>query len=335
MPQPDSPPVAPSPRLLDRVRNVARALHYSPRTEEAYVQWVRRCVLFHRKRHPKDMGVAEINAFLTHLATEHHVAASTQGQALSALLFLYRKVLEIELPRIDDVVRARRPTRLPVVLSRAEVRALLAHLDGISRLIAAMLYGTGLRLLECLNLRLQEVDFDQGGVVVREPKGRRARTTMLPTAMEADLRSQIETVQDLLAGDRAANRPGVSLPDAIDRKYPGASLEMAWQYVFPAPRYSRDPRTGLVRRHHLHESIPQRAVVRAVRRAGIRKHATCHTLRHSFATHLLESGTDIRTIQQLLGHRDVKTTMVYTHVIERSGGLGVVSPFDRLEGRRE
>jgi integron integrase len=325
------PPSPKPPRLLDRVVAAIRARHYSSRTEEAYVQWIRRFILFHGKRHPRDMGVVEINAFVSDLAVRHHVAASTQNQALSALLFLYREVLRKPLPRVGQIVRARRPKRLPVVLSTAEVQSVLGHLKGVPLLVCSLLYGSGLRLLECLRLRVQDVDLDLGQIAVREPKGRRARTTMVPIALVEPLRRQIEAARSLLDTDRAAGLPGVSLPDAIERKYPTASLKLAWQYVFPASQPAVDSRTGRRCRHHLHESVVQRAMTEAVRASRLRKHATCHTLRHSFATHLLLSGTDIRTIQQLLGHQDVRTTMVYTHVIGRAGGLGATSPLDRIE----
>jgi len=321
------------PSLLGEVRRTMTAKHYARRTEEAYVSWVRRYMRFHGMRHPREMGVEEINRFLSHLATRGGVSSSTQNQALSALLFLYRHVLEMPLPRIDDIVRARRPRRLPVVLSVAEVSSVLARMDGLPRLVCSLLYGAGVRLLECLRLRVQDVDFDTGQIVVRRPKGRWARTTILPVALEPELRGQVEASRRLLDEDLAAGRPGVSLPEAIARKYRSAPLQPAWQYLFPAPELSRDPRSGQRLRHHLHESVVQRAMTRAVREAGIQKHATCHTLRHSFATHLLQSGSDIRTIQKLLGHRDVRTTMIYTHVIGRTGGFGAVSPLDRLGTR--
>jgi len=317
----------PAPRLLDRLRAALRVRHYSLRTEQSYAHWVRRFVLFHGKRHPDEMGEPEINAFLSTLATDGRVAASTQNQALSALLFLYRHVLEKPFPEMPSLVRARRPARLPVVLAREEVRRVLAHLGGEARLVATLLYGSGLRLLEALRLRVKDVDLSRNEILVRDGKGQKDRVTMLPAALKPDLAAHLRAVR--AAHDRELDRGGgdVHLPDAIRLKYPGAAKSWPWQYVFPAARESADPRGGEVRRHHLAETHVQRAVKRAVERAGVTKHASCHTLRHSFATHLLEAGYDIRTIQELLGHRDVATTMIYTHVLN-SGGRGVKSPLD-------
>lgn len=319
------------PRLLDRVRDALRARHYSRRTEEAYTAWIRRYILFHGKRHPAEMGAVELTQFLTSLAVQGQVAASTQNQALSALLFLYREVLGHEVPWLDDLVYAKRPRRLPVVLTRDEVRTLLDHLQGVSRLMALLLYGAGLRVLECARLRVKDVDFARNQVIVRAGKGDKDRVTMLPAAVKADLARRLDHVRRQYEQDRRRGAGWVELPGALLRKYPNTGREWGWQWVFPATRIYVDRVTGQRRRHHLHETVLQRAVRDAVRRAGIGKHATCHTLRHSFATHLLEDGHDIRTVQELLGHRDVSTTMIYTHVLNRGPGA-VRSPADRLSG---
>jgi integron integrase len=321
----DAPPEAP--RLLDRVRAAIRARHYSRRTEAAYTHWVRKFVLFHGKRHPADMGEAEITVFLTHLAVRARVSASTQNQALSALLFLYRDVLRRDLEWLDGIVRAKRPARLPVVLSRREVVALLSGLRGTPWLMASLLYGSGLRLLECCQLRVKDVDFDRCEITVRDGKGRKDRATLFPNRLHGPLAAHLERVSQLHAADLREGAGSVELPAALEHKYPRAPWDWAWQWVFPATRPYRDPATGRRRRHHLHESVLQRAVREAALRARIAKPASCHSLRHSFATHLLESGYDIRTIQELLGHRDVSTTMIYTHVLNR-GGRGVWSPLD-------
>jgi len=313
--------------LLDQVRHAIRARHYSRRTEKAYVGWVRRFVLFHGKRHPAELGGPEVTAFLSHLAVERRVSASTQNQALSALLFLYREVLRQDLPWLDGVVRAKRPVRLPVVLTRQEVRAVLGELTGLPWLMSSLLYGAGLRVLECCRLRVKDLDVTRGELTVRDGKGRKDRITMLPGTVKGPLIAQLERVRGQHGRDLRAGAGIVALPFALARKYPGAGRQLAWQWVFPATRLHRDRETGQLRRHHLHESVPQRAFKEAVRRAGLAKHATCHSLRHSFATHLLEDGYDIRTIQELLGHRDVSTTMIYTHVLNR-GGRGVRSPLD-------
>ena len=318
-------------RLLDQVRDAIRVPHYSIRTEDAYVGWAKRFILFHRKKHPSAMGADEVNAFLTHLATEGNVSASTQAQALSALLFLYKHVLDDPLPWLDDLVRARRARRLPAVLTRQEVRLLLGAMTGTPRLVASVLYGGGLRLLEALRLRVKDVDFAASLLIVRDGKGSKDRRTMLPEDLRQSLRSQIEQARRIHCRDLAEGLGEVWLPDALQRKYANAAREFAWQYVFPAGRISVDPRSGFRRRHHLEESAVQRAVTLAVRAAGIEKHAGCHTLRHSFATHLLEDGHDIRTIQELLGHAGVKTTMIYTHVLQRAGGRGIRSPLDTLD----
>jgi len=320
----------PPPRLLDRLRAAVRARHYSLRTEEAYVGWVRRYVLFHGKRHPDELGEAEINAFLTDLAVTRKVSASTQNQALSALLFLYRDVLGKSVESLGDVVRARRPARLPVVLTAAEVKAVLSRLEDEPRLVATLLYGSGMRLMEALRLRVKDVDFALNQILVRDGKGQKDRRTMLPASLAEPLRLHLAHVKSLHDADLRSHLGETWLPDALAKKYPAASRQWAWQYVFPAPGLSTDPRTGKTGRHHLHESTVQKAVKEAVRQAGIMKLASCHTLRHSFATHLLEGGYDIRTIQELLGHRDVGTTMIYTHVLNKAGGRGVRSPLDAL-----
>lgn len=317
------------PRLLDQVRARLRVKHYSRRTEQAYVGWIRRFILANGKRHPRDMGGPEVEAFLTQLATRHHVAAGTQNQALSALLFLYREVLGQKLPWLDKVTRAKRPRRLPVVLTRHEVRRLLDRLDGRQWLMTALLYGSGLRVMECVRLRVKDVDFSRLDITVREGKGNKDRHVPLPRMLVAPLRDQMAAARLLHRSDLTAGFGAVYLPHALGRKYPNAAREWAWQYVFPAARRSRDPRSGEIRRHHLDEKVLQRAVRKARMAAGIDKPASCHTLRHSFATHLLEDGKDIRTIQELLGHKDVATTQIYTHVLNR-GGLGVLSPLDAM-----
>jgi integron integrase len=318
------------PRLLDRLRDAIRVRHYSIRTEEAYAQWVRRFILFHNKRHPSAMGAEEVNAFLTHLAVEGHVAASTQAQALSALLFLYRHVLDDQLPWLGDLVRARKPRRLPVVLTREEVRAILGRLDGPPRLVASLLYGAGLRLMEGLRLRVKDLDTVARLIVVRGGKGDKDRRTMLPPSLIEPLQEHLRRVRRIHQSDLEEGYGRVWLPHALERKYMEANREWSWQYVFPAANRSRDPRDGAVRRHHLDETTVQKAVRGALRVAGIARAASCHTFRHSFATHLLEDGYDIRTIQELLGHSDVKTTMIYTHVLNQTGGRGVRSPLERL-----
>jgi len=315
------------PKLLDRVRIAIRARHYSPRTEKAYVGWIKRYIFFHQKRHPNEMGEVEIRAFLADLATCRRVSASTQNQALSAILFLYRDVLERELAWMDGVVRPRRPVRLPVVLTREEVQAILSHLQGTPWIMASLLYGAGLRLMECCRLRVKNVDFARQEILVRDGKGRKDRVTMLPCLVRGPLAAHLDRVLARHVTDLREGMGSVELPDALATKYPAAAREWAWQWVFPASRPYLDRDTGEYRRHHLHESVLQRAVKEAVRRAGIPKPASCHSLRHSFATHLLEAGYDIRTIQELLGHRDVATTMIYTHVLNR-GGRGVRSPLD-------
>ncbi|HUI26338.1 MAG TPA: integron integrase [Candidatus Kryptonia bacterium] len=311
------------------MRAAIRTRHYSYRTEEAYVGWIKRFILFHRKRHPAEMGKAEIEQFLTALAIERHVAASTQNQALGALLFLYKDVLERDPGWLDDVVRAKRPQRLPVVLTRPEVEALLRALDGTCLIMALLLYGSGLRLTECLRLRVKDIDFVRAEILVREGKGNKDRVTMLPVAVKEPLTRHLARVHRLHERDMKAGFGRVQLPDALARKYPNANHDWGWQWVFPAARICTDPRFGPPQRYHLHESVPQRAIRYAARKSGIVKPVGPHTLRHSFATHLLLAGYDIRTVQELLGHRDVKTTMIYTHVLNR-GGHGVQSPADHL-----
>jgi integron integrase len=320
---------APKPRLLDRVREAIAAKHYSHRTEKAYIHWIKRYIFFHGKRHPVEMGAPEVTAFLTSLAVHENVAASTQNQALSALLFLYREVLGVELPWLDDVIRAKRPQHLPVVLTREEVRAVLQRLDGVPRLMALLLYGAGLRLLECCHLRVKDIDFATNQIVIRDGKGRKDRVTMLPAAVKAALITHLERAREQHQTDLRHGAGWVELPNALTRKCPDAGRDWGWQWVFPATRFHVERLTGQRRRHHLHESVLQRAVKDAVRGAGIAKQATCHTFRHSFATHLLEESHDIRTVQELLGHSDVSTTMIYTHVLNR-GPAGVRSPADRM-----
>lgn len=318
-----------SPKLLEQVQTKLRVKHYSIRTERAYLDWVKRYILFHQKKHPAKMGAPEVEAFLSHLAVEGNVAASTQNQAKSALLFLYREVLEIDLPWLDNVTKARVPQRLPVVLTHTEVKALLDRLEGTPWLMASLLYGAGLRLLECVRLRVKDIEFERGELIVRDGKGQKDRVTMLPAMLAEPLRAHLARVKRLHEEDLAAGHGDVYLPNALARKYPNAGKMWGWQYAFPANRLSVDPRSDVTRRHHADEKGLQRAVKRAVHAAGIVKPATPHTLRHSFATHLLQSGYDIRTVQELLGHKDVSTTMIYTHVLNK-GGKGVRSPLDHL-----
>jgi len=317
------------PKLLDRVREANRLRHGSRSTEKSYVGWIRRYILFHGKRHPAEMGAPEVSRFLSSLAVEGRVAASTQNQALSALIFLYRHVLHQDLPWLDDVVRARRPTRLPIVLTREEVRAVISKLDSTPRLMATLLYGSGLRVLECARLRVQDIDFATNQIIVRDGKGAKDRVTVLPTVAKGPLALHLQRVKWQHEADLARGAGWVELPWALARKYPNAGREWLWQWAFPATRFYVDPATRQRRRHHLHETVMQRAVIDAARRAALSKRATPHTFRHSFATHLLEDGRDIRTVQELLGHKDVSTTMIYTHVLNR-GPAGVTSPADRV-----
>ena len=321
------------PRLLDRVRDAIRRRHYSERTEETYIHWIRRFIYFSGKRHPAGLGAEEVTAFLNHLSRDRKVAAATQNQALSALLFLYREALETPLPWLDGLERARRPVRKPTVLSRAEVQRLLAQMRGTKWLMAGLLYGSGLRLRECLKLRVKDVDFDYRQILVRDGKGAKDRVTMLPESVIEPLKAHLDRVRALHQRDLGNGCGDVELPDALARKYPRAQHEWGWKFVFPSHKLSTDPKTGVIRRHHVYENFLIRGVKEAARAAGVVKHVSCHTLRHSFATHLLEGGYDIRTVQELLGHESVETTMIYTHVMNK-GGRGVHSPLDRLDGHR-
>lgn len=314
--------------LLEAVSATIRRLHYSPRTEEAYLYWVREFVRFHGRRHPREMGAVEITTFLNDLAVRRHTAASTQNQALCALVFLYRRVLEVEMPALEGIERAQRPEHLPAVLSRRDVLALLDRLQPPFRLLGELLYGAGLRLQEALSLRIKDVDLERHQIMVRRGKGAHDRAALLPVLAREKLATQVEAVRLLHRTELAAGRGEVDLPHALRGKLPSAAISLAWQYLFPASRPCTDPTTGRVVLHHLHETALQKAIRDAARAAGIDRRATCHTLRHSFATHLLEAGTDIRTIQSLLGHKDLRTTMIYTHIVDR-GPLGVVSPLDR------
>ncbi len=322
-------PAAAAPRLLDQLRQALRARHYSPRTEDTYRRWILRFIKFHGRRHPATMGGEEVTRFLNHLAERQTVSASTQTQALAALLFLYRHVLGTQLPWMEQVVRAPARPRLPVVLSRDEVRTVLRQMEGTERLVSLLLYGSGLRLLEALALRIKDLDFEQGQLTVRGGKGDKDRITMLPRTIMPDLRRHLADVERQHRTDLSRGAGSVDLPTALARKFPHAPTEWIWQWVFPATRLHKDDATGEERRHHLHPSAVQRAVTTAVRAVRLGKRATCHTFRHSFATHLLEDGYDIRTVQELLGHADVSTTMVYTHVLNR-GAFGVRSPADRV-----
>ena len=316
-----------SPRLLDVVREAIRARHYSRRTEETYLQWMKRFIVFSGKRHPRELGAAEVTAFLNDLATTRHVAAATQNQALAALLFLYKEVLTEPLPWLDDIVHAKRPVRRPTVLTASEAQKLLSKLRGTKLLMASLLYGAGLRLRECLNLRVKDVDFGYRQIIVRDGKGGKDRVTILPEPMVESLQAHLIRVKALHEQDLAEGYGDVELPDALARKYPRASYEWGWKFVFPSHKHSVDTATGAIRRHHVYENYLIRGIKQAARAAGIAKHVSCHTLRHSFATHLLENGYDIRTVQELLGHSDVSTTMIYTHVLNK-GGRGVKSPLE-------
>lgn len=322
-------PTPTPPKLLDQVRERLRLKHYSIRTEQAYVEWTKRFIFFHGKRHPAQMGAAEVETFLTHLAVKNKVSASTQNQAKSALLFLYREVLEQKLEWLEKVTQAKTAKRLPVVLTVREVQAVLKRLSGTHWLLASLLYGSGLRLMEAVRLRVKDVEFIRREIIVREGKGNKDRVTMLPASVIEPLKLHLAKVKLLHAQDVAAGVAGVYLPFALAKKYPNAAHERGWQYVFPSAKLSTDPRSGIVRRHHVDEKGVQRAMKQAVRDAQIAKPATPHSLRHSFATHLLMGGYDIRTVQELLGHSDVQTTMIYTHVLNR-GGKGVRSPLDQL-----
>jgi len=317
------------PRLLDQMRNKLRVMHYSYRTEEAYIPWVKQYILFSGKRHPRELGKKELEKFLTYLAVDREVAASTQNQALSAILFLYQQVLGIELEWLDDVVRAKKPENIPVVLTQTEVGELFGHLSGKYWLMASLMYGSGLRVTECLRLRIQDVDFGYRQIIVRNGKGGKDRVTPLPDVLEAPLRVQIKEAIKVHREDTVEGYGEVSLPFALAKKYPKAAWETVWQFLFPASNRSRDPRSGREKRHHLDPSVIQKMMKQASRRAGIKKRVTPHTMRHCFATHLLQAGYDIRTVQELMGHKDVKTTMIYTHVLQR-GGSAVRSPMDNF-----
>ncbi len=320
---------APPRRLLDQVRDAVRLRHYSLSTERTYVLWCKQFILFHGKRHPATMGAVEIEDFLSHLASHRNVSASTQNQALAALLFLYKHVLGVQLPWLTDLVRAKPSQRVPVVLSQQEISRLLRNVRGVEGLVVRLLYGTGMRLMEALRLRVKDVDFDRAEITIRQGKGAKDRRTMLPASLRDEMLTIREDRRRWHDHDLACGLADVDLPGALDRKYPKARINFAWQYLIASPTYSTDPRSGVIRRHHLHEDRIGRAMKAAMRAARIDKHATVHTLRHSFATHLLERGQDIRTVQELLGHADVATTMIYTHVINR-GGRGVRSPLDAL-----
>lgn len=318
----------PERKLLDQVSDVARLRHLSLRTEETYRSWIRRFIIFHGKRHPRELDAESIRSFLTHLAVKDHVAASTQNQAFNSLLFLYKQVLKVDLPKIEGVERARRSTRLPVVFTREEAASVIAHLRGVDRLVVSLLYGSGLRIMEAVRLRTKDVDFSRNEIIVVDGKGEKDRRTILPDAIKSALAVQLESVKQLHREDGKQGFGEVYLPYALERKYKFAAREFAWQFLFPANKRSTDPRTGKERRHHLSELNVQRAVKRALIESKINKSASCHTFRHSFATHLLEDGYDIRTVQELLGHKDVRTTMIYTHVLNK-GGRGVRSPLDQ------
>jgi len=317
------------PRLLEQVRNVLRFHHYSIRTEESYTAWIKRFIYFHKTRHPKDMGANEIKQYLTYLAVERKVSASTQNQAFNALLFLYKKVLEIDLPKIEDITRAKPTKRLPVVFTRNEIRALLAQFDGTKWLIYNLIYGCGFRIMECLRLRVKDIDFHYKQIIIRDAKGKKDRVTVLPDLLINSLRLHLDKAKILHQQDIDNGYGRVYLPFALERKYPNANIEWGWQYVFPAKKLSTDPRTNITRRHHMYEKNLQKQLKQAIRAAGIIKPGSLHTLRHSFATHMLEDGYDIRTVQELLGHKDVKTTQIYTHVLNRGAG-GVRSPLEKL-----
>ncbi len=318
-----------SKKILTRVREAIRTLHYSIKTEEAYVNWIKRFILFNGMRHPEDMGGREISAFLTYLAVKENVSASTQNQALCSLVFLYRHVLKRELPHFDELVWAKKSKKLPVVFNTTEVKCVLGKLNGVYALMGRLLYGSGLRLSECLRLRIKDIDFEYKQITINNAKGDKDRVTMLPESAINPLREQLKYVEQLFDKDIKNGFVSVHLPFALEKKYPNAVRELGWRYVFPAERISTDPRSGIKQRHHLHESVLPRMVKKAIRECGIHKQAGCHTFRHSFATHLLENGHDIRTVQTLLGHKNVNTTMIYTHVLNK-GGYGVQSPADIL-----
>ena len=318
----------PPKRLLDQTRDILRLKHYSIRTEQSYLSWIKRYIIFHDKRHPKDMSKKEIESFLTHLAVNSKVAASTQNQAFNALLFLYRDVLKVDMDFEINAIRAKRSVRLPVVMTKDETLKVIAFLTGMNKLIAKLLYGSGLRLMECLRLRIKDIDFDMSQVIVRDGKGAKDRVTILPENVKSEIKTHLEKVKAIHKDDLSRGYGRVYLPYALKKKYPNANREWIWQYVFPSKSLSKDPRSREISRHHIHESSIQKAVRKSVKLAGTNKPASCHTFRHSFATHLLENGYDIRTVQELLGHKDVSTTMIYTHVLNK-GGRAVVSPLDK------
>lgn len=318
------------PKLLDQVKRCIRDKHYSLRTEEAYVYWIRWYIRYHGVRHPMDMGAVEVAAFLSYLTNERNVSVSTHKQALCALLFLYKQVLQTDFPWLQDIYRPSRPPRLPTVLTEWEVAAVLDEMKGVHALMCRLLYGTGMRMMECMTLRIKDVDFGRREIMIREGKGRKDRVTMLPLALVAPIKEQIARARVFYDEDRAGSHPGVMLPDALDRKYSKAAVQWGWFWMFPSDHESTDPRSGIVRHHHMYEQTFQRAIKRAVEAAKLTKRVTAHTFRHSFATHLLEAGYDIRTVQELLGHSDMSTTMIYLHVLNR-GGHGVVSPIDRMK----
>lgn len=326
--------LAQPPRLLDRVREELRVRHYAYRTERTYIDWIKRYIFYHQKRHPKDMGPVEVRAFLGFLADQKNVAASTQNQALCALVFLYKHVLEIDLGDLGDVAWVKRPPRLPAVLTVEEVTEILSRLTGVQSLLGRLMYGTGMRVIEALRLRVKDIDIPRGQIVVRDSKGGKDRVAVLPRILIPELEEQLAKAKKLHDADLAAGYGSVELPYALERKYPKLPWSWHWQFVFPSDVLSQDPRSGITRRWHLYPNILQRAIRKAARDAGINKHVKTHTLRHSFATHLLESGTDIRTIQDMLGHEDLNTTMIYTHVV-KNGPYGVASPLDRLAGQIE
>lgn len=325
--QPQPIPSAQPKKLLEQVSDAIRIKHYSSRTEKTYIDWIKRYILFHDKRHPKDMGAEEIQAFITHLATQKQLAASTQNQALSAVIFLYRYVLKIDITLPSDIIRAQKSEALPVVLTHHEAMSVINKMTGVSQLMTKILYGSGLRLMECLRLRVKDIDFGNHQIIVRDGKGEKDRLTMLPDVLISDLQTHLKTVDDIHQQDLKAGYGEVYLPYALARKYPNAPKEWIWQYLFPAFARSVDPETKKIRRHHLDESVLQKAIRQTARIVGIDKPVSPHVFRHSFATHLLQNNYDIRTIQELLGHKDVKTTMIYTHVLQR-GGLAVKSPLD-------
>ena len=314
-------------KLVEAISDVCRTEHYAYRTEETYLKWIKRFIAFYGNKHPREMGATEVQDFLTHLAVDRKISASSQNQALSAILFLYKKVLDIDLPWMVDVVRAKRSRRVPIVLSRSEVQRVLSCMSGQKRLMASLCYGSGLRLVECLRLRIKDIDFEYLQITIRDGKGAKDRVTVLSEQLVPDIKRQMENVRQVMEQDIALGKNGVSLPDAIDRKFKKASLSWPWQYLFPSVKYAFITHNDGMRRHHAHASVLSRAVKTAVDDAGINKRATTHTFRHSFATHLLERGCDIRTVQELLGHTDLKTTQIYTHILKR-GGNAVRSPLD-------